>query len=155
MEALKVSSGMYIIDEHKPDYSYKMFKEKIFSGSSGLYISRRILDENEELQNTAYYQLIISKKAKTFLNPKKLREITKIIRNFIKEKNNPVILIDGIEYLMLMNDYPKVLNFLHKVREIAETQSVTCVIPMDLSTLEDYESEKIEKEFELISSIEK
>lgn len=152
MGALTVSSGMYMVNEHKPDHSNKVFKEKIFNGSYGLYISRRILDENEQLQNTAYYQLITTKKTKTFLNPKKLRRITKVISSFIREKNKPVILIDGIEYLMLMNDYPKVLSFLHKVKEIAETQSATCIIPIDMSTLKNNESDKIEKEFELISS---
>jgi len=85
MGALTVSSGMYMVNEHKPDHSNKVFKEKIFNGSCGLYISRRILDENDELQNTAYYQLITTKKTKTFLNPKKLREMTKLINS---NKNN-------------------------------------------------------------------
>lgn len=155
MREVKVSSGTYMVDESKPEHSYKVFKEKIFDGSSGLYISRRILDENEELQNTTYYQLITTKKTNTFLNPNKLKEIINVIRRFTKEKNDPVVFIDGIEYLILMNNYSKVFKFLQKVREITEDRGATCIIPIDSYTLKSSELENIEKEFEFIDLIKK
>ena len=56
MGALIVSSGMYMVNEHKPDHSNKVSKEKVFNGSYGLYISRRILDEKKfELINSIEY----------------------------------------------------------------------------------------------------
>ena len=80
-----------------------------------------------------------------------LQDISILISNFLKESNTSIILIDGIEYLITLNDFNAIMRFLQTKRSRIEATKSTLIVPLFTDALEPKESKLIEREFEPIT----
>ncbi|UCH88503.1 MAG: DUF835 domain-containing protein, partial [Thermoplasmata archaeon] len=80
------------------------------------------------------------------VSPGNLTKIAHIISEFIKTHDKTVIILDGLEYLLNNNDFPKVLKFIESVHEKIVLNNAIFIIPINPSTLSVKNFELLEKE---------
>ena len=84
------------------------------------------------------------------LDPAKLSLLTDMIINFMERSQNGVVLVEGIEYLVTSNDFPRTLKALDKWSEIAMTSSARLIISLDPRAFEPTELALLESNKEII-----
>lgn len=149
----KISSLMFV-NEKKPDLSYKLFSQELKGNKKGLCITREPPDnviKRHRLPETTHYW-IITRKRDGAINPLHLNKMRKLIDSFVKMNKDSIVFIDGIEYLITMNDYSKVIDFLEKVGKSIERKGANCIIPIDARTLKEEELRRIKTQFQLLDS---
>jgi hypothetical protein len=93
-------------------------KNCLYSRAQGLCFtvdSPEITRQKYLLQTTPVFW--ISKHGTNSINPSNLEVIADIVKDFTRKSKNPVVLLDGLEYLVIINGFIPVLKFLYDVRE--------------------------------------
>ena len=65
------------------------------------------------------------------LLPNMLPNITDEIANFVKDNENSIILLEGIEYLIDQNDFKSILNMIYSINDSIMRSSSILIIPLD------------------------
>jgi hypothetical protein len=79
------------------------------------------------------------------MDPAKMSLLTDNLINFMEKSHNGVVLVDGIEYLVTSNDFPKVAKSLDRWTETAMTSDCRLVITVDPRAFSDRELALLEK----------
>jgi archaellum biogenesis ATPase FlaH len=58
------------------------------------------------------------------------------VKDFMEANEDSVILFDGLEYLMVHNDFEKVLKLVHALNEYTAINNTRLLIPLNPYTLE-------------------
>jgi len=95
----------------------------------------------------------ISKHGDESINPANLEIMAGMINEFLGKSKNPVVLLDGLEYLILTNDFIPVLKFLHDVREWVILQRAVFILPVSPPALEEKELALIERNMEQLDAL--
>jgi len=90
----------------------------------------------------------ISKHGNGSISPANLEIMAGMINDFFRRSKNPVVLLDGIEYLVITNGFTNVLKFLHDVREIVILEKGIFILPISCAAFEERENAVIEKVFD-------
>ncbi len=91
----------------------------------------------------------ISKHGNGSISPASLEIMAGMINDFFRRSKNPVVLLDGIEYLVITNGFIPVLKFLHDVREMVILKKAIFILPVSSAAFEDRENALIEKIFDI------
>ncbi len=149
---LKPGRG-YLIEEDKPKYVFKLFSQHTTQGMKGLCISRanpKRIAEDYDLENAQLLWLTDSTTATANVIPPSLERITYDIRTFIAANDEPIVLMDGLEYLMSNNKFNPVIRFLrHLVDECSESDCIM-LIPISPMAISEQELKMIERELEVV-----
>ncbi len=132
----------YLIDEEKPQRSFEIFVDLVTHGAPGLCITRIRPEEVREtsgLVKTPIIWLSRTVDDKMCIDPAMTAELSMTIDNFLEESKNSVILLDGIEYLIVHNNYSKILKLLHDLNEDMAVHNAILIIPVDKRTLSEKE----------------
>ncbi|HYM39913.1 MAG TPA: DUF835 domain-containing protein, partial [Thermoplasmata archaeon] len=65
--------------------------------------------------------------------------------NFVSDGPRAVILLDGLEYLMINNDFPRILHFLEYVNEQVAMKRAVLILSVDDRAFEPKELALIER----------
>ncbi|MCZ7405507.1 MAG: DUF835 domain-containing protein [Candidatus Methanoperedens sp.] len=87
----------------------------------------------------------ISKHGKGSINPANIEIMAGMINEFFRTSKNPVVLLDGIEYIIITNGFIPVLKFLHDLREWAILHNAILILPLNPATLDEKELALIER----------
>lgn len=79
------------------------------------------------------------------ISPSSLGRIVSIVKNFIENSPGTAIFLEGIEYLVLENDFNSVLRMLSQLSDLAVHHSATMVVFVDSVALTQRESALIER----------
>lgn len=79
--------------------------------------------------------------------------LANIISQFLKKSGNPVILLDGLEYLITTNGFSLTLRFLHDLWEMIALNKGILIMPLSEDTLEKKEVALLERYSEEINMI--
>ncbi len=90
----------------------------------------------------------ISKHGNGSISPANLEIMAGMINDFFRRSKNPVVLLDGIEYLVITNGFNPVLKFLHDVREMVILKKAIFILPVSSAAFEERENALIETIFE-------
>ncbi|UCE80320.1 MAG: DUF835 domain-containing protein [Methanobacteriota archaeon] len=126
---------------------------KYSSRAQGIVITRRYPNEIREdhyLQTTPIIWLS-TVAGEDHLDPAKLSLLTDMLVNYMERSHNGVILVDGVEYLVSSNGFPKVLRAIDKWTEIAMTSSTKLIISIDPRAFDERELAMMEKNKEVIT----
>ncbi len=104
--------------------------------------------EKYVLQTTPIFW--ISKHGDESINPASLEIIAGMVHEFFRRSRNPVVLLDGIEYLIMTNGFIPVLKFLHDIREWTILQKAVFILPVCPAALEKKELALIERNMKLV-----
>jgi tetratricopeptide (TPR) repeat protein len=147
-------SGNFLFKGNKIEKSYKIFKELTQQDRKGLLISRthpEEIDEKYQLKNTKLYWLTKSKAKIDSLEPSQIEKIRWLIKDFVYENKNGVILLDGLEYLILQNNFENVLKFVELLKDDIAINDAILILPIDPATLETKQLALLERYMRVIS----
>jgi len=144
-------SFTYLVEEDRPETSYKLFIEQLNAGKKGFCITRNYpakIKAKFRLGDVPLYWLSNVGKDNT-IRPKDLEKLNLQLEQFLSN-NDVIILLDGLEYLITNNSFVMVMRLLQSLKDqIAIHQSIL-IIAVNPSTLESHQLNLLEKEIDRI-----
>ncbi len=80
-----------------------------------------------------------------YVDPHNLGNLTNIVSAHLDEHPKSVILLDGLEYLMINNDFPRILKFVEYIHEIVMQRKALFLISLDQRAFEARELALLER----------
>lgn len=121
--------------------------------AQGLCFSMRSPEEirmRHALQTTPIFW--ISSHGSERVSPTGLEVMADIIYQFLKRSRNPVVLLDGVEYLLFANGFTHLLKFLQDIHECVILNNAILILPVNPAALEKKELALIERNMSEIDS---
>jgi hypothetical protein len=144
--------NVYLIEERRPKASYELFDQALASGYSGLVVTRdfpkKLLSEKE--LGTCKVLWLTNLVGEGRINPTAIGILMGQIRNFIENQSRTVVVLDGMEYLVSLNTYDRMLQFMHQLRDIVVTNESIMLVPVDPRTMSQREIAMLERSMEPI-----
>lgn len=137
-----------MVKEEKPYQSYKAFLE-LSRQKNGLIITRihphRVKKRFGISSEVLWLSTIEMKDA---IEPTQLSKLAFIISHFVKNNKGAAILLDGLEYLILQNDFDTVLKFVYSVTDYISLHKGILLLPLSPKTLSKSQIKMLERELE-------
>jgi PAS domain S-box-containing protein len=144
---LEFGSNYLMVDNI--DLAYDMFTDTIMTGTEGLCITRKVprkLRERYGLKRTPIVWLTSERvDGERIINS--LQDLSILISNYVDKAQKPLILIDGIEYLISHQGFDSVYHFLQAKGTQVEAAGGTIIVPFFKETLEPRQVKLLEREF--------
>ena len=133
--------------------AYELFMDSVMTGIEGLCITRimpRRVREEYGIKRTPIVWLTdeIAEEEKTIQS---LQDLSILISNYVQKATKPVILIDGIEYLISHKGFESVYHFMQAKRTQMEANQGILIVPFFRDALEPKETKLLEREFQLLA----
>lgn len=125
----------------------KVFDEELKKGSRGLCISRTHPNKLKETMDLKSASLVWLSKEEEGGEGSLLQSLSVRISKFVYGKTKGIVLLDGLEYLVLQNDFPKVLKFLQRVKDMLAAKGAKLLLPVDLHALVESQRAMLTREF--------
>jgi hypothetical protein len=142
----------YLVEETRYETSFEIFKEILSGGAQGVCFTREYpgtISEKFGLKDVPVFWLCYSVGDKK-IHPKRLGVLGMEIMKFVRENQQGVILLDGLEYLIVNNDFNKVIKTIHSMCEVVMQNSSRLLIPVNPETLNERELALLERNLEVI-----
>jgi hypothetical protein len=142
----------YVIKERKPVRGFQHFVALVKGGYAGLFITRQHPDhvKREEDDWDARVIWLSTTLGHNYVDPHNLGNLTNIVSAHLEEHQKSVVLLDGLEYLMINNDFPRILKFIEYIHEIVMQRSAVFLISLDDRAFEDRELALLERNVEIV-----
>ena len=108
----------YVLFEHKPSRSLKIFSDLVKDRFLGLCITRNernVLLSEFKFKDTEIYQ--INTVEGENIMPPILSKISHVINDFLSNNIHSIIYIDGFDFLIEANDFNRVIKFNDNIKE--------------------------------------
>jgi hypothetical protein len=149
----KVERGIgYLVIEDNPKRSYSLFSDLIDYGYSGLCMTRTFpgrVKSNYSFDDVSILWLSRARDEDSIL-PTNLGAVLRSIKDFMEESDSSVILLDGLEYLIVHNDFPKVLKLVHIINEMAAINNAVVIMPLNPITLDEGKVALLKRDLKLL-----
>ncbi|MCU0853202.1 MAG: DUF835 domain-containing protein [Thermoplasmata archaeon] len=144
------SGNVYLVEERRPKVTFDLFDQALSSGFSGLVVTRdfpkRLLSEKE--LGTCKVVWLTNMVGEGRINPTAIGIIMGQVRAFIEANPKSVVLLDGLEYLISLNTYDRMLQFMHQLRDVVVTNECVMLVPIDPRTVGQRELALLERSME-------
>ncbi|MEM4264899.1 MAG: DUF835 domain-containing protein, partial [Thermoplasmata archaeon] len=149
-EASKLEkSSTYLVEEDKPETSYRLFLKLLEGGMKGCCVTRNYpakIRTKFSLGDVPLYWLTnVGKEAA--IRPKDLEKLAVTIEQHLSQ-NGAVILLDGLEYLITNNNFITVLRMIQSLRDQVTLHQSILIVAVNSSTLERHQLNLLEREFD-------
>jgi PAS domain S-box-containing protein len=151
----KLEFGRNYLVADNVDLAYDVFTDSIMSGIEGLCITRTLPDRLRNkygLEKTPIIWLT-SEAAKKERTINSLQDISILISNYVEKAEKPLIMIDGIEYLVSHQGFGSVYHFLPAKRTQIEAAGGILIVPFFSGALDQKEVKLLEREFEVFKEL--
>lgn len=137
----------YLVKEKKPEKALAAFHQSIDSGWRPLYITRQHPNHVARRRGDKDIRVVwlSTTLGKDYIDPHNLNSLSNLIGNFLNDGPRAAILLDGIEYLMINNDFARILHFLEYVNEQIALRRATLILSVDERAFEAKELAYIER----------
>jgi hypothetical protein len=151
---LKYGGYCYLIKEEHPDRSFEAFAKLVQDEEyQGLCIARKFPDEirdEYDFGSTPIYWLTRSGTEQYHLSVN-LSKLSSFIKSFLDKTPKPVLMIEGMEYLIIQNDFMSVLKFIQLISEFVRMKRACFVVPINPGVLEARDISLMEREMTTIN----
>jgi hypothetical protein len=145
----------YVIEEEKPNKSLEIFGELVNHGMDGLCLSRynpEILSERYGIPTgTVIWLTQKSESEHRSVDPTNFPRLSSILSDFLHKANYPVILLEGLGYLITQSNYETVLRFIQSQRDDVALKNAIFLVHIDPLSLDTKELHRLESEMEPLS----
>jgi len=149
----KLSGKTFLLDDTL-HHGYALFMRFLSEGASGLSISRSHPDKLHSLYGFSCKTYWLSQIGKEdCIDPSSLSFLCHTIIEFMKESTRPVIILDGLEYLVTQTDFITVLKHLHIINDYAKIYDAILILPVESAAFEGKELSILEREFGLLEKV--
>ncbi len=144
--------NVYLVEERRPKVSYEVFEHALSSGSAGMVITRdfpkKLLTEKE--LDACRIVWLTNLVGEGRINPTAVGILMSQVRAFVESQKRTVVIMDGFEYLVSLNTYDRMLQFMHQLRDIVVTNDCILVVPVDPRTMSEREVALLERNLEVV-----
>jgi DNA-binding response OmpR family regulator len=144
----------YIVKEKKPVRSFQVFVDQVTHDIQGLCVTRQhpgTIRSRWGLEKTPIIWLS-NKVGKVYVNPTNIGILSDTIIRFVEKSGESIVLIDGLEFLIVNNDFEKVLRMIHHISEAVMEYKSRLLISVDPRILETREMALLERNMEMIDT---
>jgi len=143
----------YAVLERDASQAFEIFKDFVTHGTQGLCITRRapkaVMTEYS-LERTPILWLSRVATDKNAVRPSPPEKVALAVEHFIEVSEHPVVLLDGLEYLVSHNDFGSVLALLHDLNESVAMREAILLVPFDPTAFNEREIALIRREVRLL-----
>ncbi len=146
----RVDPGTSLIVQDDVDLAYDIFVDHIMAGIDGLMITRvfpKKIREKYGLEKTPIIWLN-DEKLDGQLTVNNVQDLSIAISNYVAKTEKPVILIDGIEYLISRGGFDPVLRFLQTKRSQVESSNSVLLVALFKDAIDPKEARLVQREFQ-------
>ena len=146
----------YLVRETKPRKSFEVFVDQVTHNIQGLCVTRQhptTIRKEWGLDKTPIIWLS-NQLGKVYINPTNIGILSDTIIRFVEKSGDSVVLIDGVEFLIVNNDFEKVLRMIHHVTEAVMENKSRLIVSVDPRTLSVRELALLERNMEIIDTTE-
>lgn len=140
----------YLIKSKSALEAFDIFLDAVTHGIQGFSICR-----NHPKKITSKYNLkktpvlwLSTTETEYSIDPKDLAKINHIFNEFVKRATDSILLLEGIEYLIIQNNFEKVIKAMHNLNDYITINNSRLLVPVDPKTVSEKELSLLEKEFE-------
>ena len=138
---------VYLVEEKRPRTTYELLEQTVSSGYAGLVVTRdfpkKLLAENE--LNSCRVLWLTNLVGEARINPTAIGILMGQLRSFIENQRRSTIVLDGLEYLVSLNTYDRMLQFMHQLKDLVVTNDCIMFVPVDPRTLNQRELALLER----------
>jgi len=142
----------YVIEEEKPTRSLEIFSELVNHGMDGLCLSRynpeTLSDRYNIPASTVVWLTQKSNSEYRTVDPTNFPRVSTIISEFLQKASYPVILLEGLGYLITQSNYETVLRFIQSQRDDIALKNAIMLVHIDPLSLDTKELHRLESEME-------
>ena len=123
----------YLVKERKPGKAWSFFSSALDDGFEGLYVTRQHPNHVEKRHGAKTPKVVwlSTTLGRDYVDPHNLGALTTLISVFTEPPQKAIILMDGLEYLMINNDYPRILKFMEYLHEIVMQRRCVLLVSVD------------------------
>lgn len=148
----RVTAGhTHLLKTEGTNKCYEIYKDLISRGIKGMCITRRHpthVMENYGLKTPMRW--LNATPGKNNIHPTKLALLVSIIKEFVDKTENSVVLLDGLEYIIVHNNFQQALRMVEYLNETMMVNQSRLIIPIDPRTLDVRELALLERNMEVI-----
>lgn len=144
----------YIVRERKAERSFDIFVDQVTHDIQGLCVTRQhpsTIRTRWGLEKTPIIWLS-NKIGKVYVNPTNVGILSDTIVRFVEKSEDSIVLIDGVEFLMVNNDFEKILRMIHHISEAVMEYKSRLMISVDPRVLDTREMALLERNMEIIDT---
>ncbi len=131
---------IYLADCNRQEEGYLAFSKLVKQGKPGLCITRKNPEKIRLAYGLAKTPLVWLTRNKSTgqqtLDPSELFKIHPTIHDFIHKVSDGIILVDGLEYLLLGNDFISVVKLMEQTNDTVMASDSRLIVQIDPDTLE-------------------
>jgi hypothetical protein len=144
---------IYFVCEKRMERTLRILQEFHYSGSSSLCLTRLHPDLlQEKLPGMTVESSWLSERpGSSNIPPNQLHRISQRIGTFLLGKKNAVVLLEGVEYLTLFNDFVKVQMFLEQANDQIMTSNALMLVPLDPESMDVRSIAKLRRFAEIVA----
>lgn|GEM_PF-2905005 len=143
----------YAVHDRDGARAFEVFKDLVTHGAQGLCITRhppKVVAPRYGLERTPILWLSRVATEESCVAPSPPEKVGRVVEQFVSFARKPVILLDGIEYLIAHNDFPSVLALVHDLNELVGLHDAILLLPMDPAAFQEREFALIRRESNLL-----
>ena len=144
----------YILDSDDYAKGFDIFIDYVKHKKQGLCISRQSPPKIRSKFNLEKTPIIWLTKAETqkerCVSPEDLTKLDSTIKNFVKEADDGIVLLEGLEYLSIHNSFNSVIKFMNSLTDAMALASSRLLVLVDSKAFEDKDFHILKKDFEFV-----
>ena len=151
---LEIRPGnVYLVEERRPKASFDMYEHGLSSGCCGMVVTRELPKKIMGDRNIGDSRIVwlTNLVVDGRINPTAIGILMSQLRSFIEGNPRTVVIIDGLEYLISLNTYDRMLQFLNQLRDVVMTNESSLIVPLDPRTLSEREVALLERNLEVVT----
>lgn len=143
---------VYLVSEKRMDKTLRILQDFDYAGADTLCVTRLHPDLLQERMPGGSMETVwLSERTGiNNISPGQLHRILHRIGAFLMGKKNAVVLLDGIEYLSLFNDFVKVQMFVEEINDMIMSSGAILFVPIDPDSLDQRSLAKLRRFAEVI-----
>lgn len=137
----------YLVKERKPERALAHLYRAVDQGFRPMYVTRQHPNHIQRQVGGREIRVVwlSTTLGKDYVDPHNLNVLSNLIANFVSDGPRAVILLDGIEYLMMNNDFSRILHFLEYANEQIAVRRAILLVSLDERAFDPKELALIEK----------
>jgi PAS domain S-box-containing protein len=150
-----VEGNSYIFPDKTVDSAVDLFSDLVQTDFNGLFITRSnpemlksMIPPNLKIDTVLFSQEKMGK----FKNISDTEKLVQYVKKFTEKNKKPIILLDGIHYLITKNSFEKFLDALYEINEVVAINHSIMFIRIDPSIIDKNKMAIIENELHKLPS---
>lgn len=148
---LEKGSG-YLVESKSSNVAYGLMLRELEGGAEGLIITREHPDhvrERNQLSSTPIIWLT-THPGPGRIEPTNMSVLQHTISEFLRKGTRPVLLLDGLEYLMVNDKAEKVMQLVQMIRDEVVVREAVLIVSVDGNAFTERELALLERDLDVI-----